>query len=166
MDFNDIYDVYFERVYRFIRAKTPDKMVAEDICVKVFENIYRKLETYSDEKGSLDLWIFTIARNEIASFYRSNRIQTISMDHVSEGFFSTSSTEEMLINKSRNLHLASALEKLNENERFAVISKYCGGLKNTEIGELLGISSSNVGVVLFRSMKKLRKELEEEYEKR
>ena len=32
-------------------------------------------------------------------------------------------------------------------------------MKNTDIGDLLGISSENVGVVLYRALKKLKAEL-------
>jgi DNA-directed RNA polymerase specialized sigma24 family protein len=40
--------------------------------------------------------------------------------------------------------------------------KFAAELKNTDIAEVMGISDSNVGVILFRSLKKLRKELEKE----
>ena len=35
-------------------------------------------------------------------------------------------------------------------------------MKNTDIGDLLGISGANVGVVLFRALKKLKKELQKD----
>jgi RNA polymerase sigma-70 factor (ECF subfamily) len=38
--------------------------------------------------------------------------------------------------------------------------KFAAGLKNSEIASVLGISSSNIGVVLYRSLKKLHKLLD------
>lgn len=137
-----------------------NRMDAEDITIKIFENVYRKLDTYSSEKGSLDLWIFTIARNEISSFYRTKKVQLVSMDCILEVYDNTNSPEEILDKSFKNEKLYSAIKNLNENERFAISCKYGAGLANKEIAELMGISSSNVGVVLFRSIKKLKKELE------
>ncbi len=37
--------------------------------------------------------------------------------------------------------------------------KFGADLKNTEIASLTGISESNVGVILYRSMKKLKAEI-------
>jgi len=54
------------------------------------------------------------------------------------------------------------LAKLSDKERNIIALKYAAELKNTDIAEIMGISDSNVGVILFRSLKKLRKELEKE----
>lgn len=40
--------------------------------------------------------------------------------------------------------------------------KFAAELKNTDIADIMGLSVSNVGVILYRSLKKLRKELEKE----
>lgn len=160
MSFDDIYEKYFDRVYRFVNVRVMNHMDSEDITVKIFEKIYRSLDTYSPEKGSLDVWIFTIARNEVTSFFRTKKIQVVSMECISEINDSTSSPENIMETNIKNERLYNAIGNLNDNERFAVSCKYGAGLTNIEIAELMDISSSNVGVVLFRSMKKLKKELE------
>ena len=40
--------------------------------------------------------------------------------------------------------------------------KFGGDLNNREIAEIMTLSESNVGSILYRSMKKLRKEIEKE----
>lgn len=164
MNFDEIYEKYFGRVYKFIRVKTLNSEESEDIAVKVFENVYRNIDRFCEEKGSMDVWIFSIARNEINSYYRSKNIQAISMDSIGEISDNSNSPEDILNKKIENKRLQQALEILNENERFVISCKYAAGLKNKEIGKLMGISSSNVGVVLFRSMKKLKKQLACDFE--
>jgi RNA polymerase sigma factor (sigma-70 family) len=70
------------------------------------------------------------------------------------------SPEEMMIRDDDNQALFAALAKLNDKERNIVAMKYAANLTNTVIADLLGISGSHVGVVLYRSLKKLHKELE------
>lgn len=155
MSFEEIYESYFSSVYKFVKMKTRNNMNSEDITVNIFENIYKNLESYSCEKGSLDVWIFAIARNEIISFYRKNKIQTVSMDNIAEASDISMAPEVVIDSKVNNKELVEAIDTLNENERQVITYKYGAGLKNTEIAKLMEISSSNVGVVLFRSIKKL-----------
>ena len=46
---------------------------------------------------------------------------------------------------------------LKDNERDLLGLKYNTGLNNRQIAELTGLSEQNVGVILFRAIKQLRK---------
>jgi RNA polymerase sigma-70 factor (ECF subfamily) len=48
------------------------------------------------------------------------------------------------------------LGRLGERERDLVALKFIAGLNNRQIAALSGISESNVGVILYRSMHRLR----------
>ncbi|MNI21296.1 RNA polymerase sigma factor SigX [compost metagenome] len=66
----------------------------------------------------------------------------------------------MAIDKESGDHLTKALQTLKTKERHIVALKFGAGLKNVEIAQLVNISESNVGVMLYRVMKKLKLELE------
>ncbi|MHB8157955.1 MAG: RNA polymerase sigma factor, partial [Desulfocucumaceae bacterium] len=53
-------------------------------------------------------------------------------------------------------NLLQALASLEDRERNIVALKFWGRLSNRRIAELTGLSSSNVGVILYRSMRRLR----------
>lgn len=53
-----------------------------------------------------------------------------------------------------------AMAKLRDKERNIIAMKFAAGLKNSEIAELMGVSESNIGVVVYRIINKLRKYLE------
>lgn len=67
------------------------------------------------------------------------------------------SPDELILTKENNSYLFEALSRLNEKERSVVSLKYGADLKNTEIAKLMGLSESNVSVILYRSLKKLKK---------
>jgi RNA polymerase sigma-70 factor (ECF subfamily) len=52
--------------------------------------------------------------------------------------------------------LTKALDILNKSERNIIGLKFGANLKNTEIAKILGITESNVGVIICRAMKKLK----------
>lgn len=161
MNFDDVYNEYIDRIYRFVNIKLGNKHEAEDVTSKIFEKVYLHIDDYCKEKGSLDTWIFTITRNEISSYYRTRKkTETVCIDNIGEIVDNSSSPEKYMEVKFKNKELLKAIEKLNENEKTAVAYKYGADLKNCDIAELMNISSSNVGVVLFRSMKKLKLLLE------
>lgn len=157
MNFEDIFDKYFDKVYKFINMKTLNHMDAEDIALLVFEKVHANLDTYSSSKSSFETWLFSIVRNEIASFYRKKQIQTVSMDATGPLVDTDQSPEKIVEMTDINSDLKLALAKLSDKERTIIAYKYGADMKNTDIGDLLGISSANVGVVLFRALKKLKR---------
>ncbi|KIE44613.1 RNA polymerase sigma factor, sigma-70 family protein [Clostridium argentinense CDC 2741] len=68
----------------------------------------------------------------------------------------------MVLTAEANNKLSKALNTLNTRERNIVALKFGANLKNKEIAEIVGITESNVGVILYRTMKKLKKKLERE----
>lgn len=162
MNFEDIFEKYFDKVYKFINMKTLNHMDAEDIALLVFEKVHANLDTYSSSKSSFETWLSSIVRNEIASFYRKKQVQTVSMDATGPLVDTCQSPEKIVEMADINSDLKLALAKLSDKERTIIAYKYGADMKNTDIGDLLGISSANVGVVLFRALKKLKKELQKD----
>ncbi|HZQ07182.1 MAG TPA: sigma-70 family RNA polymerase sigma factor, partial [Anaerolineae bacterium] len=81
-----IYNLFADRVFRFIYYRVQDRPHAEDLTNEVF---VRLLESISDFRASgddaallLTGWIFTIARNIVIDFYRRQR--THSADSLSD----------------------------------------------------------------------------------
>ena len=68
--------------------------------------------------------------------------------------------EEIVLTSETNNELTKALNILNARERNIVALKFGANFKNNKIAEILDITESNVGVILYRSMKKLKKKIE------
>lgn len=156
-EFDRIFDLYYKRVYKYICYRINNQHMAEDLCSQVFEKVISKYAAFSREKSSFEVWLFAIARNVVTDYYRSSKkLFHISLDSSLDQISPNPSPEENLIAKDENKELLAALGKLREKERNIIAMKFAAGLKNAEIADLLGISSSHVGVVLYRSLKKLR----------
>lgn len=67
--------------------------------------------------------------------------------------------ENLILREERSDKLIGALNKLDERERNLVALKFGACLRNTEVAQITGLSESNIGVILYRAMKKLKAEL-------
>lgn len=159
--FAEIYDAYYRRVYKYICYRINNHYAAEEICSHVFEVVISKYNSFSPDKSKFEVWLFAIARNAVIDYFRSQKKRvTFSLDSISDMFLPKSSPEEIVIRDDNHEALFKALAKLSDKERNIIAMKYAAGLKNVEIAELLGVSGSNIGVVLYRCLEKLQKELE------
>ena len=157
-DFTKIYETYYTRIYKYTYYRINDEYMAEEVCSRIFEKILSKYPTFSKNKMSFEAWIFAIARNTVTDYYRAKKRNT---HHPLEGLLNKPSTkltpDQHMIKKEESAYLLEALKQLKEKERGILSLKYGAELKHKEIAKIMGISESNVGVMVYRSLKKLEK---------
>ncbi|MEJ8548388.1 sigma-70 family RNA polymerase sigma factor [Brevibacillus borstelensis] len=159
--FSRIYEMYFDRVYKYICYRIHNQYEAEDICSQVFETVISKYHSFSAEKAKFDVWLFAIVRNTVTDYFRARKKRFyFSLDSITELILPKPSPEDLAIRGDDHQALFQALAKLRDKERNIIAMKFAAGLKNAEIAELMGVSESNIGVVVYRSLKKLQKILE------
>ncbi|TBL74682.1 sigma-70 family RNA polymerase sigma factor [Paenibacillus thalictri] len=159
--FTQIYNMYYKRVHKYICYRINNHHAAEDICSHVFEMVISKYHTFSPGKSNFEVWLFAIARNAVTDYFRSQKKRAhFSLHSILDLVLPKSSPEDLVIRDDNHQALFQALAKLNDKERNIIAMKYAAGLKNSEIADLLGVSGSQIGVVLYRCLKKLHKELE------
>ena len=103
--------------------------------------------------------LFSIARRVAIDHYRRRRAEQ-PLESVYD-LAADENLEELLQEKADKKRLHILLSRLEERERELVALKYGAGLTNRAIAGLSGLSESNVGVILFRVVKKLREDWEE-----
>ncbi len=100
-------------------------------------------------------WLFTVTRNRITDFFRrSRRWQSMHPADLSSN--PPDSPLETLLGKDREMELQSLIHNLPPREKELIKLKYSSGLSYQEISRITGLSVSNVGVILFTALKKMR----------
>lgn len=160
-DFAHIFEIYYKRVYNFIYYRVNNNSIAEDLTSQTFERYMVKIDTYIETKSPFEVWLFAIAKNMINDYFRSlKRVQIISIDSIKD-LISTREGPEDIAEASENIdEVLVALNVLKPRERDILALKFGANLSNKDIAEILEVSDSNVGVILYRAMKKLKRELE------
>ena len=68
MDFDSIYEEYFDRVYYKVLSVVKNDDDAEDICQETFISVYKNLSKFREE-SNIYTWIYRIAINKTYDFY-------------------------------------------------------------------------------------------------
>lgn len=152
-----LFDTYYDKVYAFLYARCGNQSIAEDLACQTFVKIAENYRSYNSEKGAVSTWVFTIALNEMRSHYCRQR-ETVDLDDISELAALDDTEAEFMQNETKD-ELLSTLAQLDERSHSVITLKYSGELPNREIGNLLGLSESNVGTILSRAIQKLKKAL-------
>jgi RNA polymerase sigma factor (sigma-70 family) len=160
--FVQLYDEYFERVYRYARYRLEDHTSAEDMTAQTFERALKRLEDFDPRRGSFGSWLFTIARNLINNHLRDERKRTcMSLENYDDHPDKTASPEDRFLQVEAQTELLAAMACLNTRDRDLLSLKFGASLTNRRIAEITGLSENNVGVIVFRALHKLRKMLDE-----
>jgi len=70
--FDQLYQAYFPRVFRFAVKRLRDPAEAEDVTQEVFVTVFQALHSYAGN-SSLLVWIFGITRNKVNRRFRGVR---------------------------------------------------------------------------------------------
>ncbi len=162
MNFEQAYQEFFKIVYSYIIARVREENTAKDIASLTWQKALNKFDTFDENKGNMRQWLFTIARNEINMHYRFYYVKKVfSLTGFEEiSVPNEKGVEDTLIYEQEKHTLLKALGTLNKRERDIVALKFYSGLNNRQIADVVGISESNAGTIISRSIGKLRDLLE------
>lgn len=158
--FEALYRRSFMRVYGYVATLLRDRSAAEEVTAQAFERAYRKRRSFRPSRGTEDAWLFGIARNAALDELR-RRKRRASLEAEPEDVDALDAVE-LADAAVRRETVRAALARLAPRERELVTLKFTGGLSNEEIARVVGISPSNVGTRLHRTLEKLRKDCDED----
>lgn len=159
--FNTLMQKYERYVYTIAFGFGKNQDNAQDITQNVFTKVYQKLSSFRKE-SSFKSWIAKISYNEGVNWVRTNQK---SMDH--ETFIEDNtnlvlviSQEDEFLAKENKSALIRSLYALNTRHRLAVVLRYFEDQPIKEIASILDCSEGVVKNILFRSLKKLKENLQ------
>ncbi len=161
MNFTELYDRFFNRVYNYVRyhVRLPDE--TDDVTGRIFEAALRGFETYDAARAPVQAWLFTIARNAVIDWARArNRRNEVSLEDAAEQAGAEPRAEEVLERKDEARLLLEAVAALDERSRDIIALKFSSGMTNRDIALLTGLGESNVGIVIYRAVKKMQADIE------
>ena len=144
-----------QRVGRTYAAGPDDR---EELMQEIVYQLWRAFPSYRREAAAIT-WVYRIALNTAISALRkrSRRPAHVSLEAAAE----VPATDAPAIGDGRLELLSRAMRRLGAVER-ALLMCYLDGLTYSQIGDVLGISETNVGARLSRTRAKLQELVEEE----
>jgi RNA polymerase sigma-70 factor (ECF subfamily) len=139
-----------KRVFNYLLRLVSNREDAMDLSQDVFLKAYQNLPKL-DDPARFSAWLFRIAHNEAFSLLRKRKPEG---ELTYETAASTSGAALLPIELS--LAVETALKRLNEDQREAVLLKVYQGFKFEEMAEILGIPVSTVKSRLYTALDLLK----------
>ncbi len=157
------FDLYFDRVYGYVRRLVQDDAEAEDLTQEVFLHVQRAISTY-DPSRELRPWVFTIATNKVRDFWRSRRPHDL-FDEDREGPFTGLPSREERADQSLSRQelegrVRSAVDALPDSMRMTVLLRVYEELSFEEIARIVERTEVAVRKRYSRALEALRSSLD------
>jgi RNA polymerase sigma-70 factor (ECF subfamily) len=160
------YELYFDRVYGYVRRMLGEDHTAEDVTQDIFMHIQRSAKSY-DPSRELDPWVFTIATNKVRDHWRSRRhrdgLSETSLDETETRFHPIATPRgplPLLENDELGKILSRAIDELPEGMRSTLILRYFEGLSFEAIAQMIDRNEAAVRKRYSRALEELRRALE------
>lgn len=155
--FDEIYQSYFEPVYRYVLSLSGDPHVAEEVTQETFFKALRSLDQFRGG-SSMKSWLCAIAKNVWISGLRKKKAQPL--DDVTALPDPGPGPEESIMRQDESMHIHRLLHRLDEPYREVFTLRTLGQLSFRDIGELFGKSGNWACVVYHRARARLKNEME------
>lgn len=161
--FDEIYEQYFEDVFKFLRSLTLNESLAEELTQETF---FKALKAVDKFKGECDMrvWLCQIAKNSYFSYLKTQK--RISNDENLNNLAAESNLEDLIADKELAFKLHEILHKLNEPYKEVFSLRVFGELSFKQIGLLFGKTEHWACVTYHRAKIKIQNEMREQDENR
>ena len=155
-----LYDLYADRLYRYMLARVGDPEVAADLSTELFVRVIRNLSSFRlNEKrpaASFSAWIYRIAANLVTDHHRqAKRAPQVSLTEELRLSAGDPSPQRMAEQRELFARLGRAMQGLSEEQRLVILAKFGEGMSNTEVATWLGKSEGAVKSLQHRALQTL-----------
>lgn len=158
--FQEVFLHFGPRLKSFMMRKGADAALAEELVQETMLTVWRKASLYSNEKGTVTTWIFTIARNlRIDRLRRESSMHFTDIDDYDAPSDDPGSDDQVTLMQQQQ-KVREALDDLPEEQRQIIYMSYIMGMPQSEIAERLDLPLGTVKSRMRLAYRKLRKGLE------
>jgi RNA polymerase sigma-70 factor (ECF subfamily) len=159
--FGVLYQENIQRIYNYIYYRTGNRSDAEDLTARVFQRALRHIGTYKKTEVPFSAWLYRIAHNLVANFYRdNNRRREVPIEEQEINFPQPEHLETTLIKNEQVEILLQLIRKLSSDRQMVIILKFVEDMSNYEIANILGRSEGAIKSLYHRTLLDLRESAE------
>ena len=147
-EYNECVTLFADNVYRFIFKNLGHKEDAKDVVQTAFEKLWINRQQVDNTRSKS--FLFTVAYHQMIDHIRKTKRVSLKEEHCIE--------RGVTYQRNNNIKkiLDEALQKLGETQRSLVLLKDYEGYNYDEIGQITGLSQSQVKVYLHRARLQLK----------
>lgn len=157
--FGELYRLYYQRMFLWMRSNAPDSGDAEDLVQELFTRLLTELEEYEPREGSVfRAWLYgkakLVMRRHVWGWVEQQRAADVEADRVLRG-----QDEPGAFSGELSPRVSSALECLTAGQRRYVELHFLDGLPRSTAAAVIGCTEVTVKSGCRKALAKLRPEL-------
>ena len=159
--FGAIYEHYVDRIYSYIYHRVGNAHDAEELTSHTFFRAFAHLDDYQDKGSTLSAWLYSIAHNLVANWYRdSKRRQMVALDELVIQSDPKLHPEQVATDSDEARLLNELVATLDSTRQELLYLKFHEGLSNAEVGRVMGRTEGAIKSLYHRTLLQLRREME------
>jgi RNA polymerase sigma-70 factor, ECF subfamily len=157
--FGEIYNQFFQKIYRFIYFRVSHKETAEDLTEEVFLKAFGKISSVKSD-SSFEGWLYQIARNSVIDYYRAKKTE-VPLDEIENTLeYEANIIDAVNLSQDQQL-LLNVLKSLTTEQQIVIKLKFIEDLDNETIAEMLHKTEGAIRVIQHRAIAKLQELIKE-----
>jgi RNA polymerase sigma-70 factor, ECF subfamily len=150
--FASLYETHITRIYGFVFSHVGNREDAEDVTSQVFVKAYKNLAGF-EARGSLEGWLFQIAKTAVADFWRE-RYKLPSIPLSDDWEVASPDGDHEFDQSAREQRVRELLSRLPPNYREVLLQRFFQRNSIAETARAMGISEANARVLQFRALRR------------
>jgi RNA polymerase sigma-70 factor (ECF subfamily) len=162
--FGELYDLFVERVYRYLYFRTGSHPEAEDLTEQVFLKAWEAIGRYRWQGRPFLAWLYRLAHNAHIDHVRSQK-PTTSLNNDDRPIELPSAAAAVELTRALDADLlARALGELTPDQQQVIRMKFLEGLDNEQIAQSMDKREGAIRALQMRALMSLRRVLEHQGE--
>lgn len=155
-----LYELYYERIFRFCVHRLFNKEIAEDVTSTVFLEVARRIRSF---KGRTETdfrnWLYAIAANQANAYIRKTSRRKKLLGEAAGSITASAAGSADKSSGPGWPQLYKAILKLKPQHQTIVTLRFFENLQYEQIAQILDVKEATVRVTLHRILNELRNHL-------
>jgi len=160
--FSQLYEDNYPKIFGYILNRVANVEIAQDITSETFFKALKGIKSFKWKNISFSCWLYRIASNEIANYFRTGKYRPACLDEIAEPA-TRHTPHDQVIEAERQFQLQKDLIDLNKiisqlpiKYQQVVSLKFFEKKKIEEICQILGKKEGTIKSLIHRAVEKIR----------
>jgi RNA polymerase sigma-70 factor (ECF subfamily) len=154
--FAELYEKYFDKIYRYISLKIGNRVESEDMTQQVFIKALHSISSFKWRGLPFSAWLFRIAHNQVVDYLRKKTRQPILS--LNESITASDDNPHKITEQKMNIEqLMLATKNLTSAQQEVIALRFASDLPISQVANIMGKSEGAIKALQHSAIVALRK---------
>jgi RNA polymerase sigma-70 factor (ECF subfamily) len=155
-----LYELYYDRIFRFCVYRLFDKEIAEDVTSTVFLEVARGIRRFEGKtERDFGNWLYAIAANQANAFIRKSSRRKKLLENAADSLTASAPENANPSSEPDWPNVYAAILKLKPEHQTIVTLRFFENFSYEQMSEILKVKEATLRVTLHRILNQLRNHL-------